>query len=174
MRIISGKHKGKRIIAPNNLPIRPTTDRAKEALFNILESRYYFNDKNVLDLFSGTGNISYEFASRGIEDITCVDSNYNCIKFIDTISEQLKVNLSTTKSDCIEFLKKCKKQFNFIFADPPYNYQNHQAIVEFIKVNNLVKNDGCLIIEHDKTTSFEDDNAELRKYGTVHFSIFSF
>ena len=174
MRIISGKHKGKRIIAPNNLPIRPTTDRAKEALFNILESRYYFNGKNVLDLFSGTGNISYEFASRGIEDITCVDSNYNCIKFIDTISEQLKVNLSTTKSDCIEFLKKCKKQFNFIFADPPYNYQNHQAIVEFIKVNNLVKNDGCLIIEHDKTTSFEDDNAELRKYGTVHFSIFSF
>ena len=174
MRIISGKHKGKRIIAPHNLPVRPTTDRAKEALFNILDSRYYFNDKNVLDLFSGTGNISYEFASRGIEDITCVDSNYNCIKFIDTISEQLKVNLSTTKSDCIEFLKKCKKQFNFIFADPPYNYQNHQAIVEFIKVNNLVKNDGCLIIEHDKTTSFEDDNAEVRKYGTVHFSIFSF
>ena len=174
MRIISGKHKGKRIIAPHNLPVRPTTDRAKEALFNILDSRYYFNDKNVLDLFSGTGNISYEFASRGIEDITCVDSNYNCIKFIDTISEQLKVNLSTTKSDCIEFLKKCKKQFNFIFADPPYNYQNHQVIVEFIKVNNLVKNDGCLIIEHDKTTSFEDDNAEVRKYGTVHFSIFSF
>lgn len=174
MRIISGKHKGKSIIAPKNLPVRPTTDRAKEALFNILDSRYYFNGKNVLDLFSGTGNISYEFASRGIEEITCVDSNYNCIKFIDTISEQLKLNLSTSKSDCLEFLKKCKKQFNFIFADPPFHYKNHQVIVEFVKVNNLLKDDGCLIIEHDKTTSFEDDNAELRKYGTVHFSIFSF
>ena len=174
MRIISGKYKGKRIIAPHNLPVRPTTDRAKEALFNILDSRYYFNDKNVLDLFSGTGNISYEFASRGIEEIICVDSNYNCIKFIDSNSEQLKINISTKKSDCLEYLKKCKKQFNFIFADPPYYYNNHQELVKSVKVNNLVKEDGCLIIEHDKTTSFEDDNAELRKYGTVHFSIFSF
>ena len=174
MRIISGKHKGKRIIAPHNLPVRPTTDRAKEALFNILDSRYYFNDKNVLDLFSGTGNISYEFASRGIEEIICVDSNHNCIKFIDSNSEQLKINISTKKSDCLEYLKKCKKQFNFIFADPPYYYNNHQELVKSVKVNNLVKDDGCLIIEHDKTNSFEDDNAELRKYGTVYFSIFSF
>ena len=174
MRIISGKHKGKRIVTPNNLTVRPTTDRAKEALFNILNCRYYFNGKNVLDLFAGTGNISYEFASRGVEEITCVDSNYNCIRFIDTKSEQLKVNISTIKSDCLEYLKKCRKQFNFIFADPPYNYKNYQVLVEFVKVNNLVKDDGCLIIEHDKTTSFEDDNAELRKYGTVHFSLFSF
>ena len=90
MRIISGKHKGKKIIAPNNLPIRPTTDRASKALFNILESRYYFNDKNVLDLFSGTGNINFMSLARGIEEITCVDNNNNCIKFIDTISEELK------------------------------------------------------------------------------------
>ena len=174
MRIISGKHKGKKIIAPNYLPVRPTTDRAKEALFNILESRYYFNDKNVLDLFSGTGNISYEFASRGIEKIICVDNNNNCIKFIDSKSEELEINISVIKSDCLEFLKKCRKQFNFIFADPPYNYKNYQVLVEFIKLNNLVKDEGCLIIEHDKNISFEDVNVELRKYGTVNFSIFSF
>lgn len=174
MRIISGKHKGKRIIAPNNLPVRPTTDRAKEALFNILESRYFFDGKNVLDLFSGTGNISYEFSSRGIKEITSVDSNYNCIRFIDTISEELELNISTIKSDCLEYLKKCKKQFNFIFADPPYDYESYSEIVKLVKENKLVKEDGCLIIEHDNTSSFTGDNVELRKYGTVHFSIFSF
>lgn len=174
MRIISGKHKGKRIIVPNILPVRPTTDRAKEGLFNILDSRYYFNGKNVLDLFSGTGNISYEFASRGIEEITCVDCNNNCIKFIDAKSDQLRINISTIKSDCLEYLKKCEKQFNFIFADPPYNYNNYQKLVEFVKEKNLVKVGGCLIVEHDNSTSFENNNVELRKYGTVHFSIFSF
>lgn len=174
MRIISGKHKGKRISTPNNLPVRPTTDRAKEALFNILDNRYYFDGKNVLDLFSGTGNISYEFASRGIEEITSVDSNYNCIKFIDTTSKELEVNISTIKSDCFSFLKNCKKQFNFIFADPPYNYDNYSEIVSIVKENNLVKKDGCLIIEHDNTTFFTDNNIELKKYGAVHFSLFSF
>lgn len=174
MRIISGKHKGKRISAPNNLPVRPTTDRAKEALFNILNNRYYFDGKNVLDLFSGTGNISYEFSSRGIDEITSVDSNYNCIKFIETTSKELEVNISTIKSDCLSFLKNCKKQFNFIFADPPYNYDNYSEIVSIVKENNLVKKDGCLIIEHDNTTSFTDNNIELKKYGAVHFSLFSF
>lgn len=174
MRIISGKHKGKRISAPNNLPVRPTTDRAKEALFNILNNRYYFDGKNVLDLFSGTGNISYEFSSRGIDEITSVDSNYNCIKFIETTSKELEVNISTIKSDCLSFLKNCKKQFNFIFADPPYNYDNYSEIVSIIRENNLVKKDGCLIIEHDNTTSFTDNNIELKKYGAVHFSLFSF
>ena len=174
MRIISGKLKRKRIIAPNNLPVRPTTDRAKEALFNILNNRYYFDGKNVLDLFSGTGNISYEFASRGIEEITSVDSNDNCIKFINTTSKELEVNIYTIKSDCLSFLRNCKKQFNFIFADPPYNYDNYSEIVNIIKKNNLVKKDGCLIIEHDNTTSFTDNNIELKKYGAVHFSLFSF
>ena len=174
MRIISGKYKGKIITAPENLPVRPTTDRAKEALFSILDSRYYFDGKNVLDLFSGTGNIAFEFSSRRIEHITAVDNSNNCINFIKKTSSDLELNITSLKSDCIKYLESCEKQFNIIFADPPYNFEEHQKIKEIIFERNLVKKDGCLIIEHDSSTSFEDDNVEVRKYGTVHFSIFSF
>jgi 16S rRNA (guanine966-N2)-methyltransferase len=174
MRIISGKYKGKRITTPENLPVRPTTDRAKEALFSILDSRYYFDGKNVLDLFSGTGNIAFEFSSRGAEHITTVDSNNNCVNFIKKTSSDLELNITSLKSDCIKYLESCEKQFNIIFADPPYNFAEHKKIKEIIFERDLVKKDGCLIIEHDSSTSFEDDNVEVRKYGTVHFSIFSF
>ena len=101
MRIISGTHKGKRLISPNTLPVRPTTDRAKEALFNILENRYFFDGKNALDLFSGTGNIAFEFASRGCEKILAVDNNFNCINYIETTSNELVFNISTIKSNCL-------------------------------------------------------------------------
>ena len=174
MRIISGTHKGKRLIAPYTLPVRPTTDRAKEALFNILESRYFFDGKNALDLFSGTGNISYEFASRGCKEILAVDNNFNCINYIQKTSDKLEFNINIIKSNCLQYLKNCKQQFNFIFADPPYNYKEYQELKNLVCENNLVKKDGLLIIEHDKETSFESDNIETRKYGTVHFSIFSF
>ena len=174
MRIISGTHKGRRLMAPNSLPVRPTTDRAKESLFNIIENRYYFDGKNVLDLFSGTGNIAYEFASRGCEEILAIDNNYQCINYIEETAKDLDFNISTIKSDCLQYLKNCKQQFNFIFADPPYSYEEYQQLKEVIIDNNLIKKDGLLIIEHDKETSFEADNLELRKYGTVHFSLFSF
>ena len=174
MRIISGTHKGRRLIAPNTLPVRPTTDRAKEALFNILESRYFFDGKNVLDLFSGTGNIAFEFASRGCEKILAVDNNFNCINYIEKTSDELGFNISIIKSNCLQYLKNCKQQFNFIFADPPYDYQEYQELKNLVCEKNLVKKDGVLIIEHNKETSFEANNIELRKYGTVHFSIFSF
>ena len=174
MRIISGTHKGKRLIAPNTLPVRPTTDRAKEALFNILENRYFFDSKNALDLFSGTGNIAFEFASRGCEKILAVDNNFNCINYIEKTSDELEFNISTIKSNCLQYLKNCKQQFNFIFADPPYDYKEYQELKNLVYENNLVKKDGVLIIEHNKDTSFAEDNIELRKYGTVHFSVFSF
>ncbi len=174
MRIISGTHKGRRLIAPNTLPVRPTTDRAKESLFNILENRYYFEEKNVLDLFSGTGNISYEFASRGCKQIVAVDNNYNCVNYIEKTTKDLDFKISTIKSDCSQYLKNCKQQFNFIFADPPYNYNQYQELKNIVINNNLIKKDGCLIIEHDKENAFEEYNVELRKYGTIHFSIFSF
>ena len=174
MRIISGTRKGRRLIAPNTLPVRPTTDRAKEALFNILESRYFFDGKNVLDLFSGTGNIAFEFASRGCEEISAVDNNLNCINYIEKTSSNLGFNIIINKSNCLQYLKNCKQKFNFIFADPPYNYEEYQELKDLIYEKKLIKKDGLLIIEHNKDTSFEDDNVELRKYGTVHFSIFSF
>ena len=102
MRIISGTHKGRRLMAPSTLPVRPTTDRAKESLFNIIQNRYYFEEKSVLDLFSGTGNIAYEFASRGSDKILAVDNNYNCINYIEEISNSLGFNIATIKSDCLK------------------------------------------------------------------------
>ena len=174
MRIISGTHKGRKINPPKNLAIRPTTERAKEALFSIIDNRYYFEDKNMLDLFCGSGNISFEFASRGVDKVTAVDNNSNCIEFIETTSKNLELNVQTIKSDGLKFAQNCKQQFNFIFADPPYSYAHYQQLKEVIINNNLVKKDGLLIIEHNKEIAFEDDNVSIKKYGIVHFSIFSF
>ena len=174
MRIISGTHRSRRLNAPDILPVRPTTDRAKEALFNIIESGYYFDKKTVLDLFSGTGNITYEFASRGVEKVTSIDNNSHCIKYIEKTSKDLDLNITAIKSDCIKYLENCKQQFNFIFADPPYNYENYHEMKELIINKNLIKGEGLLIIEHNKDIQFEGENIKLRKYGTVHFSIFSF
>jgi len=172
MRVICGEHKGKKIHVPDNLPVRPTTNKAKEAIFNILDNRYYFNEKNVLDLFSGTGNIAFEFSSRGVKNTTAVDYNNDCVNFIKKTSSDLNLNITAVKSDCIKYLKNCKEQFNIIFADPPYRFKNHQIIKDLIFKKKLVKKNGCLIIEHDNSTAI-DGNVELRKYGTVHFSIFS-
>lgn len=174
MRIISGTHKGRRLMAPSTLPVRPTTDRAKESLFNIIQNRYYFEEKNMLDLYSGTGNIAYEFASRGCDKILAVDNNYNCINYIEETANSLRFNIATIKSDCLKYLKNCKQEFDFIFADPPYDYDSYQELKNLIFENKLVKKGGLLIIEHDKETQFEGDNLELRKYGTLQFSIFSF
>jgi len=174
MRIISGSHKGRRLEAPSNLSVRPTTDRAKEALFNILENRYYFDAKNTLDLFSGTGNIAFEFASRGCSNITALDNNTDCINYIKSTANEFNFNITAIKGDVLKYLENCKQQFNFIFADPPYDYEDYQALKSLIFDNNLIKKDGCLIIEHDKKTSFDNENVEVRKYGTIHFSIFSF
>ena len=173
VRIISGKHKGKILSAPKKLPVRPTTDMAKEALFNILENRYFLDNKKVLDLFSGTGNIAFEFASRGCEDITAIDQNFHCIKFISKMAGELHYNMNVRKMDCMDFLEKTKSDFDIIFADPPYNFEHYINLKDNIFSNNLVRKDGCLIIEHDAKTIFEDENVEVRKYGSIHFSIFT-
>ena len=134
MRIISGKYKSRKITAPKKLPVRPTTDMAKEALFNILNNRFYFEDISVLDLFSGTGNISYEFASRGTEKITAVDSNFGCVKFINEISEQFDMDINGIKNDVFKFLEQTNQHFDLIFADPPYNFSEDR----FITIPELV------------------------------------
>ena len=106
MRIISGLYKSRKIIAPKNLPVRPTTDMAKESLFNIINNLYYFDDISVLDLFAGTGNISYEFASRGTEQITSVDQDFGCVKCINKTTEMFEMPIQTIKSEGFKFLEK--------------------------------------------------------------------
>ncbi|WP_299100564.1 16S rRNA (guanine(966)-N(2))-methyltransferase RsmD [uncultured Winogradskyella sp.] len=176
MRIISGLYKGRRISAPKKLPVRPTTDMAKEALFNILNNQYYFDDISVLDLFSGTGNISYEFASRGTEQITAVDANYGCIKFINETAEAFDMNISTIKSDVFKFLEKSKQQHTIIFADPPYDFdlEAFSKVPELVFKNDLLEDQGLLIVEHSKHTdlSLIEHYAYSKSYGGNMFSFF--
>ncbi len=173
MRIISGKFKSIKITPPKIKSVRPTTDRAKEGLFNIIENKFYFHGKTALDLFCGYGNIGLEFSSRGIDHITFVDHNPNCVNFIKKISEELNINSTTIYSESLNFLVNCKQKYDFIFADPPYRFNNHQKIYNIIKENNILTSEGILIIEHDKKTFFSNKNYEQRKYGNVYFSIFN-
>ena len=174
MRIISGIHKGRKLHPPSNLPIRPTKDMAKESLFNILNHRYSFANKEVLDLFAGSGNISYEFGSRGCYKMTAIDKNKNCIAYIKEQKKKLRLNINPIQSDAIKYIKKTTNKFDFIFIDPPYNYDYYNEIQKIIIERKIIKSDGCVIIEHDKQTKFTEGNIELKKYGTVYFSIFSF
>ncbi|MDC3275147.1 RsmD family RNA methyltransferase, partial [Flavobacteriaceae bacterium] len=119
MRIISGTYKGRRLKAPKNLPVRPTTDMAKEALFNILMHRYDFRDLSVLDLFSGTGNIAYEFCSRGTLSVLAVDKEFRCTKFIESTAAEFNMPIDVLKSDVFSFLERNTQTFDIIFADPP-------------------------------------------------------
>ena len=177
MRIISGKYKARRITAPKNLPVRPTTDMAKEALFNIINNHFYLDEISILDLFSGTGNISYEFASRGTKEITSVDINYGCIKFINETSEAFDMPISTIKSDVFKFLEKSKQKYNIIFADPPYAFDLEQfsKIPQLVFKNELLQEDGLLIIEHSKHTDLSPlEKFEYSKsYGGNMFSFFT-
>ena len=176
MRIISGSHKSKRITAPKKLPVRPTTDMAKEGLFNILNNQYYFGDISILDLFSGTGNISYEFASRGSKQIVAVDADYGCTRFIDQTSQALGFSISVIKSDVFTFLEKTPQKFDIIFADPPYDLSESDfiKISELVLEKELLLEDGVLIIEHSKHTDLSNAQnfVKSRKYGGSVFSFF--
>ncbi|WP_029033649.1 RsmD family RNA methyltransferase [Salinimicrobium terrae] len=177
MRIVSGIHKGKKIIAPKKLPVRPTTDFAKEALFNILNNQYHFSALKVVDLFSGTGNITYEFGSRGAAEIIAVDAHFECVKFINKKAEELDLPVRTVKSDVFKFLKATGETANIIFADPPYGFEVEllQQIVELTFSRNLLEEGGSLIIEHSKKIDLShlDHFVEVRKYGNSVFSFFS-
>ncbi len=176
MRIISGIFKGRRITAPKNLPVRPTTDMAKESLFNIVNNLYYFDEIKVLDLFSGTGNISYEFASRGTEDITAVDANFNCIKFINKTASEFELDIHTIKNDVFKYLETSKTKFDFIFADPPYDFSVEQfsEIPKLVFENELLLEDGTLVVEHSKHTKLDElEYFKYKKsYGGNCFSFF--
>ncbi|MDY7394232.1 16S rRNA (guanine(966)-N(2))-methyltransferase RsmD [Aureibaculum sp. 2210JD6-5] len=176
MRIISGKYKGKRVTAPKKLPARPTTDFAKESLFNIINNNYYFEDLSVLDLFAGIGSISLEFASRGAKDVISVDNHYNSVQFIQKISDELQLNIKAIKSDAFAYLNKNKLTFDIIFADPPYNFTKEQLekIIFLVSDKKLLNQDGLLIIEHSKHTDISDlsNFSYSKKYGSSMFSFF--
>ena len=176
MRIISGTYKGKRLTAPKNLPVRPTTDFAKEALFNILNNSIYFPEVSMLDLFAGTGNIGFEFASRGCPKIISVDAHYGCVGYIQKIAEELSFPIETIKADVLKYLEHATGSFDIIFADPPYDF-TLEALTELshkVFEKNLLKPDGILIIEHTKHLDLKDVTRfeESRKYGGSVFSFF--
>jgi len=177
MRIISGIHKGKRILAPHNNSIRPTTDFAKEALFNILNNQFYFNDLCVLDLCCGIGSISFEFGSRGCKNITSVDQQSSTLRFINKTAQDLDLKITTAKSDMYKFLEKTPQQFDIIFTDPPYSFTDAQftKIVKTVFDRNLLLVEGILIIEHAKQTNLSQLPyfKNSKKYGGSMFSFFS-
>jgi 16S rRNA (guanine966-N2)-methyltransferase len=157
MRIISGKFKGRRITSPKNLPVRPTTDMSKEALFNVLNNHFNFSELKVLDLFSGTGNISYEFGSRGAEPIVAVDGDFGCVKFIKQTATEFDFNITAIRSDVFSFLEKHKASYDVIFADPPYGMaqKEFEKLIELIFKNKLLYNEGMLVVEHSKHTKLD-------------------
>ena len=177
MRIISGTHKRRPIVTPANLPVRPTTDLAKESLFNILNNNFDFEDLEVLDLFSGTGSISFEFASRGAKRIVVVDNNYRCVEFIRKAAQGFGFNnvLTVQRANVFSFLKYPQAPFDLIFADPPYEMEDIAGIPELVFKQKLLKPEGWLVVEHSRDQDFESHPHFLqhRKYGKVNFSIFS-
>ncbi|SHM74058.1 RsmD family RNA methyltransferase [Flavobacterium xinjiangense] len=176
MRIISGKYKGRRISPPKGLPVRPTTDMSKEALFNVLNNHFSFEGLKILDLFAGTGNISYEFASRGSTPITSVDGDFGCVKFIKQVATEFDFNIAATKSDVFTYLERCKTSYDIIFADPPYalDQATFEKIVSLIFEKELLNQDGMMVIEHSKYTKLDHMiNFSFKKsYGGSIFSFF--
>jgi 16S rRNA (guanine966-N2)-methyltransferase len=178
MRIISGIHKGRRITAPKNLPVRPTTDMSKEALFNILNNHFNFHGLKVLDLFSGTGNISYEFASRGSGPITSVDGDMGCVNFIKKTATELDLDITALKSDVFSYIEKSKSTFDIIFADPPYDLEqkDFEKIIQLIFEHELLDEEGMLIVEHSKHTKLNHliNFSFAKQYGGSVFSFYEF
>lgn len=178
MRIVGGDLRGKQINPPANFKARPTTDFAKEGLFNILSNQYDFQDIAVLDLFSGTGSISFEFASRGCKDITAVEMNPLHASFIKSQSAKLpgiELSVQVVHHNVFDFLKICAKKYDIIFADPPYDLAGFNNVPDKILVSGILSDYGLLVFEHPKEYNFKDSPHFLkeRKYGNVHFSFFS-
>ena len=176
MRIISGTHGGRRISPPANMPhTRPTTDIAKEGLFNILQNQLDFEELTTLDLFGGTGCISYELASRGVPDLTIVEKDSKMYDFIKKTSEDLKFeNFKVVKSEVFNFINSCTNQYDFIFAGPPYALATIDDLPKLILEKGLLKPGGRFILEHTPRNDYRKEpyNAVERRYGTTIFSTF--
>ncbi|SEQ88999.1 16S rRNA (guanine(966)-N(2))-methyltransferase RsmD [Pedobacter rhizosphaerae] len=177
MRIIGGNLKGIRLQPPANLPVRPTTDMAKEALFNILNNRFDIENCSVLDLFCGTGNLTFEFASRNAQSILAVDLDYGCVNWVKNTAKKHEFNqIEVRKGDVFKLLKQMTGAYDLIFADPPYNLPNIPQIPVIVKEQQLLKPEGLLVVEHQSNMKLNNlaGYTETRKYGNSSFSFFEF
>ena len=175
MRIISGKFRGRAINPPKNLRARPTTDFAKENLFNILTNLIDFEECTVLDLFAGTGSISYEFASRGVKSVTAVEINAVHHNFIRTTARDLGAdNIFAVKANVFLYLKSCPKRFDVVFSDAPYDLEGVEDVVDLVLSGEILAEDGIFIFEHSEKYNFENHPFfwQSRSYGSVQFSFF--
>ena len=176
MRIISGKFKGRRIQASTKISARPTTDFAKEGLFNLLSNRIDFEDIRMLDLFAGTGSIGFEFISRDCLEVIAVEQNEKHGTFIRKVCQELKIdNLILHKADVFRFIPECHVKFDLIFADPPYDLERLSELPDLVFKYDLLRKDGLFILEHSRKQEFESHPFFLfhKKYGNVNFSFFS-
>jgi len=176
MRIIRGKYGGRKINPPAKMPYtRPTTDVAKEGLFNIIESNISIEGIKTLDIFGGTGSISYELASRGASDLTIVEKDRKMYEFIKNKIAELNIeNCRVIKSDVFVFLENCTEKFDFIFAGPPYALKNIDDLPHIIRERKLLTEGGWFILEHTPANNYENELMfkSMRNYGTTVFSIF--
>ena len=176
MRIISGTLKGRIIPKNTKLKARPTTDKAKEALFNILNFEIDFEEIKLLDLFSGTGAISFEFASRGVKDITAIERRFDHVKHIQKVNQLLETNVKIIRADVFKFLKKTSETFDFVFADPPFDMDEFKEVFSEIVAADIINSGGILVIEHGPRVNFSDSPnfSKVKSYGKVNFSFFQF
>ena len=176
MRIIAGSLRGRRLNPPTSLPVRPTTDMARESLFNILNNYVDFEEVTVMDLFAGTGAVSIEFISRGAKEVTSVDINNQCIDFIKQSASHMGINnLHAVRADVFGLLKRAYKKFDIIFADPPYALENLSQIPDAVFSSNVLTDDGIFILEHPREFEFEQHPHfwQHRHYGKVNFTFFA-
>ena len=174
MRIISGNLKGKRIIAPKSIKARPTTDFGKESLFNILENKIELTGIEALDLFAGTGNISFELASRGVKKVYCVDQQKASVNFIKDFAKKLDLPISVIKNDVFRFLSTTQHTYDLIFADPPYDLNRIPELPNMIFNSNMLSSNGFFVLEHGAENDFSkhENFIEKRTYSRVNFSFF--
>lgn len=176
MRIVSGELRGRRFAPPASFKARPTTDQARESLFNILNNLMDIEEQTALDLFGGTGAISYELASRGCKSITCVEKNFSHFRFISKTASNLGLTsrIKPIKANVFEYLSRDTGLYSLIFADPPFDLPRTRELPSLVMGSGLLKEDGLFILEHGSGISFEDNPSfwQIRKYGKVNFSFF--
>ncbi len=175
MRIITGKYKGRHFDIPRTFKARPTTDFAKENIFNVLPQYVDLDGAEALDLFSGTGSISLELLSRGCEHVISIELDRDHHRFIQECLKKLNDDhCIAIRSDVFRFVKSCKQQFDLIFADPPYALKELPQIPDLIFERQLLKPDGILVFEHGKDYDFQDHPhfVDHRQYGSVNFTLF--